>query len=45
MDEAWRAKGHREPQGDVRGPTGHYLAHLGVRDAVGLFEKAGTMGA
>lgn len=45
MDEAWRAKGIRNRMEFFRGAIGHYLAHLGARDAAALFTNAGTTGA
>src|SRR5690606_36984345 len=37
MDEAWRAKGIKNRMEFFRGAIGHYLAHLGARDAAALF--------
>ena len=45
MDEAWRAKGIKNRMEFFRGAIGHYLAHLGARDAAALFTNAGTTGA
>jgi len=36
MDEAWRAKGIKNRMEFFRGAIGHYLAHLGARDAAAL---------
>lgn len=45
MDEAWRAKGIKNRMEFFRGAIGHYLAHLGARDAAALFTNAGATGA
>jgi hypothetical protein len=45
MDEAWRAKGIKNRMEFLRGAIGHYLAHLGARDAAALFTNADTTGA
>lgn len=45
MDEAWRAKGIKNRMEFFRGAIGHYLAHLGARDAAALFAKASATGA
>ena len=45
MDEAWRAKGIKNRMEFFRGAIGHYLVHLGARDAGVLFTNAGTMSA
>jgi hypothetical protein len=45
MDEAWRAKGIKNRMEFFRGAIGHYLGHLGARDAAALFTNAGTTGA
>ena len=45
MDEAWRARGIKNRTEFFRGAIGHYLAHLGARDAAALFTNAGTTGA
>lgn len=45
MDEAWRAKGIKNRMEFFRGAIGHYLAHLGARDAAALFAKEGATGA
>ncbi len=45
MDEAWRAKGIKNRMEFLRGAIGHYLAHLGARDAAALFAKEGATGA
>ncbi len=45
MDEAWRAKGIKNRMEFLRGAIGHYLAHLGARDAATLFTNAGATGA
>ena len=45
MDEAWRAKGIKNRMEFFRGAIGHYLAHLGARDAAALFTNAGAPGA
>jgi len=45
MDEAWRAKGIKNRMEFFRGAIGHYLAHLGARDAAALFTNADTTGA
>jgi hypothetical protein len=45
MDEAWRAKGIKNRMEFFRGAIGHYLAHLGARDAAALFTNAGPTGA
>jgi len=37
MDEAWRAKGIKNRMEFFRGAIGHYLAHLGARDAAARF--------
>lgn len=44
MDEAWRAKGIKNRMEFFRGAIGHYLAHLGARDAAALFTNAGDAG-
>lgn len=45
MDEAWRSKGIKNRMDFFRGAIGHYLAHLGARDAAALFAKEGATGA
>jgi hypothetical protein len=45
MDEAWRAKGIKSRMEFFRGAIGHYLAHLGVRDAAALFTSASPTSA
>ena len=45
MDEAWRARGIKNRTEFFRGAIGHYLAHLGARDAAALFTNADTTGA
>ena len=45
MDEAWRAKGIKNRMEFFRGAIGHYLAHLGARDAAALFTNASGTGA
>jgi hypothetical protein len=45
MDEASRAKGIKNRMEFFRGAIGHYLAHLGARDAAALFTNAGATGA
>jgi hypothetical protein len=45
MDEAWRAKGIKNRMEFFRGAIGHYLAHLGARDAAALFASPGPTGA
>ena len=45
MDEAWRAKGIKNRMEFFRGAIGHYLAHLGARDAAALFTNASATGA
>lgn len=45
MDEAWRAKGIKNRMEFFRGAIGHYLAHLGARDAAALFTNAGATDA
>ena len=42
MDEAWRAKGIKNRMEFFRGAIGHYLAHLGARDAAALLEGEGS---
>lgn len=42
MDEAWRAKGIKNRMEFFRGAIGHYLAHLGARDAAALFKNEGA---
>jgi hypothetical protein len=37
MDEAWRSRGIRKRMDFFRGAIGHYLAHLGARDAAAMF--------
>ena len=45
MDKVWRANGIKNRMEFFRGAIGHYLAHLGARDAAALFTNAGTTGA
>ncbi|MCC7535199.1 MAG: hypothetical protein IT379_03255 [Deltaproteobacteria bacterium] len=45
MDEAWRSKGIKNRMEFFRGAIGHYLAHLGARDAAALFTGAVATGA
>jgi hypothetical protein len=45
MDEAWRAKGIKNRMEFFRGAIGHYLVHLGARDAAALFMSTGATGA
>jgi hypothetical protein len=45
MDEAWRAKGIKNRMEFFRGAIGHYLAHLGARDAAALFANPAPTGA
>ncbi len=45
MDEAWRAKGIKNRMEFFRGAIGHYLGHLGARDAAALFTNVGATGA
>jgi len=40
MDEAWRARGIKNRMEFFRAAIGHYLAHLGARDAAELFTNA-----
>ena len=42
MDEVWRAKGIKNRMEFFRGAIGHYLAHLGARDAAALLEGEGS---
>lgn len=42
MDAAWRARGIKSRMEFFRGAIGHYLAHLGARDAAALFTDAGA---
>ena len=44
MDEAWRTRGIKNRMEFFRGAIGHYLAHLGARDAAALFTNAGAAG-
>jgi hypothetical protein len=44
MDEAWRAMGIKNPMEFFRGAIGHYLAHLGARDAAALFTTRAPRG-
>ena len=39
---AWRAKGIKNRMEFFRGAIGHYLAHLGARDAAALLEGEGS---
>ena len=45
MDEAWRNLGIKSRMEFFRGAIGHYLAHLGARDAAALFTNVGATGA
>ncbi|WP_223643761.1 ribbon-helix-helix domain-containing protein [Corallococcus sp. EGB] len=45
MDEAWRSRGIKNRMEFFRGAIGHYLAHLGARDAAALFANAGATGS